>query len=166
MKGLSSPLQEFFKKGDVLLLLLCLFASGYGILLIFSATRSSQNDREVIIQCIAVLLGVLIYFLLTFVDFQLFVEKNWKWLFGFSVVFILLLLTPFGKTIGGNRNWLSFPFLPVNIQPNEVVKIPFILLLSLQITKIQQDGRDISSFPALIQIGGFTAFMLGLIAGI
>ena len=166
MKGLSSPLQEFFKKGDVLLLLLCLLASGYGILLIFSATRSSQNDREVIIQCIAVLLGVLIYILLTFVDFQLFVEKNWKWLFAFGVVFILLLLTPFGKTIGGNRNWLSFPFLPVNIQPNEVVKIPFILLLSLQITKIQQDGRDISSFPALIQMGGFTAFMLGLIAGI
>lgn len=54
----------------------------------------------------------------------------------------------------------------MNIQPNEIVKIPFILLLSLQITKIQQDGRDIGSIPSVIQIGGHTLFMLALIAAV
>lgn len=52
----------------------------------------------------------------------------------------------------------------MDIQPNEIVKLPFILLLSLQITQIQEEGRDISSLPSLIQIGGHTVFMLGLIA--
>ena len=166
MNTLFSPLQEFWKKGDKLLLLLCLLASAYGVALIYSATRYNENDREVIIQIIAILLGVVVYILCTFVDFQLFVEKNWKWLFVGSVLFILLLLTPFGSNVGGNRNWLDLPFLPINIQPNEIDKIPFILLLALLITKIQDQGRDIGSVLSVLQIGAYTAFMLGLIAAV
>ncbi|OUP57718.1 FtsW/RodA/SpoVE family cell cycle protein [Pseudoflavonifractor sp. An184] len=166
MNTLFSPLQEFWKKGDKLLLLLCLLASAYGVALIYSATRYNENDREVIIQIIAILLGVVVYILCTFVDFQLFVEKNWKWLFVGSVLFILLLLTPFGSNVGGNRNWLDLPFLPINIQPNEIDKIPFILLLALLITKIQDQGRDIGSVLSVLQIGAYTVFMLGLIAAV
>ena len=164
MNTLFSPLQEFWKKGDKLLLLLCLLASAYGVALIYSATRYNQNDREVIIQIIAILLGVVVYVLCTFVDFQLFVEKNWKWLFVGSVLFILLLLTPLGSNVGGNRNWLDIPYFPINIQPNEIDKIPFILLLALLITRIQNQGRDIGSVSAVFQIGAYAAFMLGLIA--
>ena len=63
MNTLFSPLQEFWKKGDKLLLLLCLLASAYGVALIYSATRYNENDREVIIQIIAILLGVVVYIL-------------------------------------------------------------------------------------------------------
>ena len=52
------------------------------------------------------------------------------------------------------------------IQPNEIVKIPFILVLALQIIKIQDRGYSISSVPSVMQIAGFTVFMLGLIAAI
>lgn len=165
MKTLFSPIQEFMKKGDPILLLLCLLASGYGVALIFSATRYNENNRAVIIQCVAIALGVIVYILCTFVDFQLFVEKNWRLVFGGSVVFILLLLTPLGTDHdAGNLNWLDIPGFPVEIQPNEIVKISFILLLSLQITKIQAQGRDISSVFSVFQIGAHAAFMLGLIA--
>ena len=46
MNTLFSPLQEFWKKGDKLLLLLCLLASAYGVALIYSATRYNENDRR------------------------------------------------------------------------------------------------------------------------
>lgn len=165
MRTLFSPLHEFLKKGDLVLLSLCLLTSGFGVALIFSATRYNQNNRPVAIQCIAILLGIAVYLLCTFVDFQLFVEKNWKWLFGSSVFFLLLLLTPLGNDHNsGNLNWLDIPGFPLEIQPNEIIKIPFILLLSLQITKIQDRGQDISSLPSLIQIGSHAAFMLALIA--
>ena len=167
MRTLFSPLHEFLKKGDLVLLSLCLLTSGFGVALIFSATRYNQNNRPVVIQCVAILLGVAVYLLCTFVDFQLFVEKNWKWLFGGSVFFLLLLLTPLGNDHNsGNLNWLDIPGFPLEIQPNEIIKIPFILLLSLQITKIQDRGQSISSLPSLVQIGGHAAFMLALIAGI
>ena len=165
MKTLSSPFHEFFKKGDPVLLLLCLLASVFGVALIFSATRYNGNNRAVVIQCIAIVLGVIIYVLCTFVDFQLFIEKNWKLVFGGSVLFILLLLTPLGTDHNsGNLNWLDIPGFPMEIQPNEIVKIPFILLLSMQITKLQDQGHDIGSVFSVVQIGAHAAFMLGLIA--
>lgn len=165
MSALFSPLREFFKKGDLLLLGLCLSASGFGLLLIFSATRYLNTERYVLVQLFAIFLGVIAYILLTFVDFQLFVEKNWKWILAFNVGFILLLLTPLGTDHNmGNLNWLSIPGFPVDIQPNEVVKLPFVLLLALQIAKIQERGQDISSIPSVLQTGGHTVFMLGLIS--
>mgnify|MGYP002280518990 CR=1 FL=1 len=156
MTTLFSPIREFFKKGDVLLLFLCLTASGYGLALIYSATRYlDNNNRNVIVQAVAICIGVVIYIVLTFVDFQLFVEKCWKWLVAFDVGFILLLLTPLGKESGGNRNWL---------QPNEIVKIPFILLLAWQAARIHQQERDISSSFSVAQLTGHTLLMVGLIA--
>lgn len=170
MKFLSAPLREFFHKGDCVLLSLCLLASGFGLTLIYSATRWEGNNKAVLIQLIGILLGVITYILLTFVDFQLFTEKNWRFLFAFGVIFILLLITPLGKEVGGNRNWLALdriiPGFPLNIQPNEIVKIPFILLLSYQIFTIQSKEHDISSIPSVLQIGGHTVFMLGIIAAV
>ncbi len=169
MSVLFSPIREFFRKGDKLLLLLCLLASGYGLILIYSATRYTEKSRFVLIQLIAVVLGVVAYMLLTFVDFRLFTEKNWKLLLLFNVGFLLLLLTPLGEDYNsGNLNWLVIsriiPHFPMDVQPNEIVKIPFILLLSLQITKLQEHGHDISSIPSVMQVGGHTVFMLALIA--
>ena len=172
MSILFSPVREFIKKGDLILLSLCLAASGYGLVLIFSATQylgETRWMRFVFIQFIAVCLGVVAYVLLTFVDFQLFVEKRWKLLLAFNVIFILLLLTPLGEDYdSGNLNWLVIsriiPKFPMDVQPNEIVKISFILLLALQIVKIQDRGNDIGSISSIIQIGGHTLFMLGLLA--
>ena len=166
MATLFSPIREFCRKGDMLLLSLCLSASLFGLALIFSATRFEHNNKAVIVQAVGILLGVIAYVILTFVDFQLFTEKNWKLLLGFSIVLILLILTPLGMEVYGNRNWLHIPGFPVNLQPNEIVKLPFILLLALQITKLQQRGYDISSIPSVAVIGGYTVFMLALIAAV
>lgn len=169
MSALFSPIREFIRKGDLILLTLCLAASGYGLLLIYSATRFEANNKAILVQLIGIVLGVLGYMILTFVDFQLFTEKNWKFLFCFSVIFILLLLTPLGDDVGGNLNWLALdriiPGFPLNIQPNEIVKIPFILILALQLSNLQSKG-DISSISSVAQFGGFTLFMLALIAAI
>lgn len=170
MVTLFSPIREFFRKGDLVLLSLCLVASGYGLVLIFSATRYNENNKAVMIQLVGILFGIIAYMVLTFVDFQLFTEKKWKLLLGASIVLILLLLTPLGLEVYGNRNWLQLskliPGFPMNLQPNEIVKIPFILLLALLINQIQEHGHDISSIPSVMQIGGFTVFMLALIAAI
>ena len=163
---LFSPIKEFWKKGDVILLGLCLAASTFGLALIYSATQYQQSIKPVIIQAIAILLGVVAYVLLTFVDFQLFTEKRWKLMLIGSLLLLLLLLSPWGVERYGNRNWIQIPHFPMMIQPNEIVKIPFILVLALQIIKIQDRGYSISSVPSVMQIAGFTVFMLGLIAAI
>lgn len=171
MSAIFSALAEFRKKGDILLLALCLASSGFGLALIYSATRYTGKERFIIVQALAVVIGVFIYILMTYVDFQPFTEKNWKFLLAFNVCFILLLLTPLGTDHNsGNLNWIALdkiiPGFPLDFQPNEIVKLPFVLLLSYQITRMKDRGLDISSIPCIVQIGGHTVFMLALIAGI
>ena len=153
----------------MVLLALCTAASLYGIALIYSATRWTGGYRSVLVQSIALLIGIFFYVLLTFVDFQVLVEKCWRAFFLFDIGFILLLLTPLGTdNNSGNLNWLALdkiiPGFPLDLQPNEIVKIPFILLLAYQITRIQERGNDISSFPSIFQIVGHTLLMVGVIA--
>ena len=89
METILSPIREFFRKGDLILLSLCLLASGYGLVLIYSATRWTESNKFVIVQAAAIFLGVIAYVILTFVDFHLFVDKCWKLIFCFDIFKIL-----------------------------------------------------------------------------
>ena len=163
---LTDWVKEFFRKADMVLLALILAASLFGVVLIYSATRFMElaGARFVPIQLAAIVLGVVAYFIMSFVDVELFTEKSWKWMFGFNIFILLLLLTPFGvgAETTGNNSWLAFPFLPVNIQPAEVAKVFFVLLLALQCRNLQDWG--ISRFTSVVQLAGHTLFMAGLIA--
>ena len=162
MSWLRDSLREFFHKGDLLLLGLCTAASLYGLLLIFSATRYIGGYRNIIVQSAAIVLGSVVYIFLSSVDFELFTEKSWKLLLIGSLGFILLTLTPLGISVGGNRSWLSIPGFPVNIQPAEIAKLSFVLLFSLQCTRLQE--RGISRPGSVFQLVGHTGIMCAAIA--
>ena len=162
MSWLRDSLREFFHKGDLLLLGLCTAASLYGLLLIFSATRYIGGYRNIIVQSAAIALGILVYIFLSSVDFELFTEKSWKLLLIGSLGFILLTLTPLGVSVGGNRSWLQFPGFPVRIQPAEIAKLSFVLLFSLQCTRLQE--RGISRPGSVFQLVGHTGLMCAAIA--
>lgn len=164
MDTLFSPIREFFKKGDWVLLLLCLLASGYGLILIYSATRYMESNRSVIVQGAAVLIGVVVYIILTFVDFQSLTEKCWKQLMIFSILFVMLVRTPIGIEMYGNRNWIRIPGIPFTIQPDEVVKIFLILMLARVISRLQEQELDISTVPCIIHMAAPVVLMIGVVA--
>lgn len=163
MSWLRDSLRDFWERGDKLLLFLCLTASGYGLALIYSATRylTVNRDRSVIIQAVGILLGVVAYILLSSVDMELFTEKTWKLLFLFNIGFNLLVRTPLGVEVGGNRNWVRFPGLPMNIQPAEITKLSFILLFAYQCSRLQE--RGISRSSSVFQLAAHAGLMAGLI---
>ena len=167
MSWLRDSIRAFFDRGDRLLLALCLVASGFGLVLIYSATRwmdSSAGLRCMLVQVAAICLGVLIYILMSSVDIELFTEKSWKLLFLFALFINLLLFTPLG--IGaeetGNNSWLHFPGFPVNLQPAEIAKLTFVLLLAWQMDRLREKG--VSRPSSVFQIAGHTLFMFALIA--
>lgn len=168
MTTLITPFRDFFRKGDLILLGFCLATSFFGLALIFTATHRQETLHFVIVQFVAIVLGVVVYIIFTFLDFQLVTEKKWKWMVAVSVVLLLLLKTPLGEDYNsGNLNWLVLsriiPGFPMDLQPNEIVKIPFVLLLAHLICKLQEGGHEISSLRSLALLGGFAAMMLGLI---
>lgn len=164
LSWLRDSVREFFQKGDLLLLGLCVAASGYGLVLIFSATRYlGDNNRKVLVQAAAILLGVLVYIFFSAVDIELITEKSWKLLLVFNVVFVLLTLTPLRvEGTNGNQSWIHIPGFPVNLQPAEIVKLTFVLLLAWQFHKLQE--RGLSKPFSVFQTAGHTLFMCGIVA--
>ena len=163
MSWLSDSLRAFFRKGDLLLLSLCLLASGYGLVLIYSATRYLHSNRNIIVQCAAICLGVLVYIFLSSVDIELFTSRSWKLLLVFNVGFNLLVRTPL-KVVSntGNDSWIRIPGFPVNLQPGEIVKLSFVLVLAWQMARLQEKG--ISRPSSVMQIAGHTLFIFALLS--
>ncbi len=161
MSWLTDSLREFFRKGDLLLLSLCIAASGYGLVLVYSATRYLGGYRNMLVQAAAIVLGILVYILISAVDIELLTERSWKLLLAFNVIFVLLTRTPLGLERGGNRSWIHIPGFPVNIQPAEIVKLSFVLLLAFQCSKLREKG--ISRPSSVFQITGHTLFMIAVI---
>ena len=161
---LKDILADFFRQADLVLLALCCVATLYGMALIASASSymgMAKVLRYVGVQGAALLLGVCVYIALSMVDFELLMKK-WKWLVLFNIVFIGLLLTPFGVSDNtGNTAWLKFPGIPVSIGPAEVVKISFVLLLAKQIEWLRLEKRDLKSFRAALFAAGHTFLLMG-----
>ena len=135
-KNLFFKVKRFFSQADLILLTLCVGAALFGILLITSATHYTGSMRYVIVQSVALALGIVLYAFFSFVDVEEAAAEKWKWIAAFNVLFILLLLSPLGvdpSLTGGNRAWISIPGFPMDIQPAEIVKITFIILLAKQL---------------------------------
>lgn len=150
---------DIARQSDLLLWSLCSAATLYGILLILSATHTVYNGslKYVAVQGAGWCIGSAAYFLLSGIDITE-LSKKWKWLLGFNIGFILLLLTPLGIVRNGNRAWLGVKWFPVNIQPAEVVKITFIILLAYQLVQLSET-RDLTRFSNVIQPTAHVMFM-------
>ena len=160
LNRLKANLADFFQQADLVLLGLCCVATLYGIVLIFSATRYLGSNKLVVVQFVAMLLGICMYITFSMVDLAV-LMKRWKWVLAFNILFILLLRTPLGISRGGNRAWLKFPGIPVNIGPAEVVKITFVLLLAKQLEWLREEKQDLKSFPSALMVGAHAIGMCG-----
>ncbi len=158
MRKLWNGLKEFYRHGDLLLLLFCVIASLFGLLIIASTTRFSGSSRFLVVQGAALILGVMLYIAVSLLDIEI-VAEHWLLLWLFNTLFMLLLLR-WGIEVNGNRAWLHLPMVPVNIQPAELCKITFVIILA----KLFSKHRDrISSIPAVASVAGITLYMVGLI---
>lgn len=157
MRQFMDEFRSFFKKGDMVLLLLCLITTVFGVLIVASATRCTGSSRYIIVQIGAAIIGVFMYAIISSIDVESLAEHR----VGMTVfnTVLLLMLYPFGVTIGGNRSWLHFPFLPINIQAAEICKITFIVIMASVMTAHQS---RLSSVPSIFHM----VFHLAILAGL
>ena len=158
MHGIWKAISSFVRRADMVLLSLCVAASVFGIVVISSATNVKGSAQFVRVQIMALILGIILYVLFTLIDVDIIAERR-ELLLILSTLFILLLF-PFGDTRSGNRSWLAFSFLPFSIQPAEICKIPFIMILAKTMS-IRQN--KISHISTVLRLAAITIFMFGLI---
>ena len=161
MRRYLEELKDFTKKCDWVLLILLLIVAGFGCVCIASATSAPKFDgnlRYIVFQIMAIIMGVVIFAMISAIDLDLLSEYRIG-LVAFNIL-LLLMLIPFGTdNETGNRSWLDIPLIPFNIQPAEICKITYIIVMASVMTSHQ---NRISSVPSIIHM----VFHLGLLVGL
>lgn len=153
MRQFISELRNFFRRGDMVLLLLCLGTSAFGCLMIASTTNYMGYVRHVSMQILAIFLGVGAYAVVSSIDIRGIAERR-TLLVLFNTALLLMLLSPYGTDMStGNRSWLNFPFLPFNIQPAEFCKITYVIIMASVMNTYQDRVSSIRSvFRMLVHL--------------
>ena len=157
MKRLGRKILEIFKKGDMVLLALCVTATLFGIVMIYTAVAYEGNTRSIIIQTGSLIAGILVYLAVTAFDIDILAGQR-TLLFIFNTVFIGMLLIWGVEGDTGNLSWLHFPFLPFNIQPAEVCKLTYIIILAKTMSIHRNHISSVRS------VGQITFHMLYIVA--
>ncbi len=160
MKRFRRLLGRYLRMGDSLLLLLCLAASLFGMAVLYSATRSFDSERYMLVQGLALGLGLAFFLLFSLMDPEVLTE-HWVLLLGFSILLLAALRLWGVEGNTGNRSWLRF--LGIGIQPSEIVKVTFTLLLARQMDRLRESRKGLSSFSSVLLLTLHLALMVGLI---
>lgn len=161
MKKFLPQLRGFVRRADMFLFTVSVICAVYGIIVISSATKSYENGSAqfVIVQTLALFLGILLFIVMTIIDVDIFAQ-HWTWLYGLSAL-LLLSLIPFGAVSDtGNNGWLRF--FGIGIQPTEIVKLAYIIVLAKQLAYLKE-YKNLNSVTSIAQIVGHFILMFGLI---
>ena len=162
MKAFLAAVKKYVQRSDMLLLGLCLASTVFGIVLIASATNVEHTHRYVIIQSGATVIGLGLYVVFSLIDVEIFAQK-WRLLFIFSVMLLVSLLFLGVADNTGNRAWIRFA--GIGIQPAEIVKIPFIILLAKLMCHLHET-RGLSNIWSVPQLAFLLMLFVGLIVRI
>jgi len=159
MRKIFNGISVFFQRADMLLLSLCILATVFGIVVASSTTRYLGTRHYILVQSAALLIGIVLYVIFTFFDIDIIAERR-EILFAFNLLFISTLFVWGVEGTTGNRSWLAFSWMPFNIQPAEICKITYIIVLAKTMSIYR---RRISSAFSILQIVALLGITVGLI---
>lgn len=161
LKKLLPLLRDFVRRADMFLFTMSVICAAYGIIVIASATQSYANGsaQYVIVQTLALGLGVLLFIAMTVIDVDIFAQ-HWAWLYGLSAALLISLIFFGAQSDTGNNGWLRF--FGIGIQPTEIVKIAFIIVMAKQLSYLKE-YKNLNSVTSIAQIVVHFVLMFGLI---
>lgn len=160
MKKYLPLVQEFLHRADMVLFSLCMISSIMGLVVISSAAATLDHPvKYIAVQLAALIIGIGLFVVFTVIDIDIITDK-WPILLGFGVVLILALV-PFGEGGNtGNKGWIRF--FGIGIQPSEVVKVIYIVLMAKHITYLKE-YRSLNHVVSVVQLAGHFMLFFGLI---
>lgn len=142
----GASLSALIRYSNLRLILLCLFISTYGCMLVYSAAYSAGAGMSgAVTQIISSLLGLIIAILISQIDYES-ICSFWPIWAGLALILVLLTFTPLGLNAVGTDDtaWLGIGIgsFQLTFQPSELLKIAFIITFSVHLTRVQEQIRQ------------------------
>ncbi len=144
MKRFFSAVGVFLRSADIPLLIMCICATVFGIVMISSAAAYQGASHYVLIQSVALIIGIVGFIVLTLIDIDIIAER-WDLLLIFSVLFLGSLYFFGVQGNSGNRSWLRPSFLPFGLQPAEICKVFYVIILAKLLSRSERNVNSIWS---------------------
>jgi len=124
---------------DWSLLVVAMALSVFGIVVVYSATYSSESQdfrNAAFSQTIWLLTGTAVFFVLSFIDYRNWVK--WGWLFFLLSLPALFLVLGVGQTVNGAKSWLRIG--PISLEPADLTKVGFVLFGAWWLVRTKSRG--------------------------
>ena len=158
MGKIISRIADYIRETDKLFLSLCIFASLYGCLAVYSSTRYLGTMRPVLVQAIGVLIGVVAAIIISGIDFERF-TKYW---YVFAVLGVIPVILTFfiGWAPEGTDDKACLDLGFTTFQPAELLKICFIITFAAHLNKVRPDINKIKTLIPVCLHGAFPVLLI------
>ncbi|MCC8079686.1 MAG: FtsW/RodA/SpoVE family cell cycle protein [Oscillospiraceae bacterium] len=162
LKKILPLLKDFFQRADLLLLILAVVSALYGLVAISTATASFDEGSSgyIAVQSAAIIIGIVLFVVFTVIDIDILADK-WPLILAFCVVLMgLLYFFGTGDTETGNKSWLRF--FGIGIQPSEVIRVAYIVLMAKHISYLR-DYKRLDHVFSVFQLAVHFMIFFGMI---
>ena len=147
--------RSFVRYSNLRLIFLCILASTFGCMLVYSWSYGvGQGFDGAVMQIGASIAGLIVALLISRVDYEN-ICSLWPLWTGFSLLLVLLTYTPLGLNATGTDDTAWLAIGPITFQPSELLKISFIISMSMHLVKVQEHIREFKTVLLLGLHGGF-----------
>lgn len=157
MKKLLGKFADLLRETDKLLLLLCVLASAYGCVIIYSATRPKADNKQIFMQIFCVAIGVIAALVISKINYK-FLAKLWPVWAGIAVAFVVLtFFIGYAPSGTDDKAWLKFGGF--SFQPAELLKVAFAITFPLHLSKTENINK-LTSLILLVLHGSFPVLLI------
>lgn len=131
----------------------------FGIIMIYSATRTTQSNLNVIVQSGCFVIGCAAMLFVCFFDYEQ-LKNLIKPIYIFTIaILILVLIIGVGDESWGAKSWIRFG--AIGIQPSEIAKVCFVITFSYHLSKVHDYiNKPLVILGLLLHIGVLLALIL------
>ncbi len=145
----------------LLLLGTTLFLVGFGLIMVLSASLiASYNDNDgffgvFLRQSMYAMLAIPLMLVISRMPARIFKAFTFPVLIVACFMQALVVFTPLGVEIGGNRNWLNIG--PIQFQPSEIIKLALVVWLGIILSARADRLNDVKhTLVPVFLVGGFS----------
>ncbi len=151
-------LKDYFKQLDYVLITIAGVLALLGVLTIASAVRSDEGSRQLLVQALAICLGLGGMLFIAAIDYESYTDFAKFIYLGSVLILLFVLLFGEGKDETGANSWIRLG--SVGIQPSELVKIAFCITFSIHLSK---QHENVNNPKVLLQLFLHFAVLTGLV---